>query len=136
MNLLQKLPDPHSDNRGFIQLLLNEHHGSVVIIESVPHIQRANHYHKDDYHYCYIVDGNIDYYERKVGSNECPKLTKFKKGEMFYTPPMMEHCMYFKVKTVFIAMGGKTRTQEEYEKDLVRLPSLHDEYQRHTSSKI
>ena len=41
---------------------------------------------------------------------------------------MMEHCMYFEEPTTFVAMGGKTRTQEEYESDLVRLPSLHEEY--------
>ena len=47
---------------------------------------------------------------------------------MFYTPPMMEHCMYFEEPTTFVTLGGKTRTQKEYEMDLVRLPSLHEEY--------
>jgi len=102
--------------------------GSIVVIESVPYIQRANHYHKEDYHYCYVVEGSITYYEREAGSKVPLRRFEFKKGDMFYTPPMMEHCMFFKEKTVFIAMGGKTRSQKEYEEDLVRLPSLHDEY--------
>lgn len=128
MNPKINLPVEHSDERGIIQILLHEHSGSVVVIDTVPHVERANHYHKDDYHYCYIVSGSIAYYERKVGSNDPIKKYIYKKGEMFYTPPMMEHCMYFEEPTTFVTLGGKTRTQREYELDLVRLPSLHDEY--------
>lgn len=128
MEPIKKLPDPHLDERGFIQILLHEHNGSVVVINTVPFVQRANHYHKDDYHYCYVVEGKITYYERKVGDNDLPKKHLYGKGDFFYTPSMMEHCMYFDEPTIFIALGGKTRTREEYEQDLVRLPSLHDEY--------
>ena len=128
MNPKIKLPPDHSDHRGFIQVLLHEHNGSVVVIDTVPHVERANHYHKDDYHYCYVVSGSIIYYERKVGSNDPITKYVYKKGEMFYTPPMVEHCMYFEEPTTFVTMGGKTRSQEEYELDLVRLPSLHEEY--------
>ena len=54
MNPKINLPPNHSDERGFIQVLLHEHNGSVVVIDTVPHVERANHYHKDDYHYCYV----------------------------------------------------------------------------------
>ena len=121
MNPKIKLPPDHSDHRGFIQVLLHEHNGSVVVIDTVPHVERANHYHKDDYHYCYVVSGSIIYYERKVGSNDPITKYVYKKGEMFYTPAMVEHCMYFEEPTTFVTMGGKTRSQEEYELDLVRL---------------
>ena len=47
---------------------------------------------------------------------------------MFFTGPMTEHCMYFEKPTIFIAFGGGTRKQEEYEEDLVRVNSLHDEF--------
>ena len=36
--------------------------------------------------------------------------------------------MYFEEPATFVTLGGKTRTQREYEMDLVRLPSLHEEY--------
>ena len=128
MNPKITLPPDHSDERGFIQVLLHEHNGSVVIIDTVPHVERANHYHKDDFHYCYVISGSITYYERKANTNDPLKKYIFKKGDMFYTPPMMEHCMYFEEPTTFVTMGGKTRTQEEYENDLVRIASLHSEY--------
>ncbi len=133
MNPQVKLPDGIIDQRGLIQVLIHEHHGSVVVIDSVPQVQRANHYHKDDYHYSYIIKGSIIYYERKVGSTEIPTKYHYEAGQMFYTGPMIEHCMYFVEPTIFIALGGKTRTPEEYEEDLVRLSSLHEEYLKRTN---
>lgn len=120
-----QLPKGYSDVRGKIQIIAHEHNGSIAVIESAPHVERANHYHMEDYHYCYIVYGCIHYYERKVGDTNPPKRTIFEKGSFFYTPPMMEHCMYFPEPTAFVTMGGKTRRQEDYEKDLVRVASLH-----------
>ena len=128
MNPKVELPKDFTDFRGSIQALTHEHNGSVVIIDTFPSVQRANHYHKEDYHYCYIVSGQITYYERKVGSKDIPNRYIFNSGEMFYTPPMVEHCMYFEERTIFVTLGGKTRKQEEYEADLVRLESLHEEY--------
>ncbi len=128
------LKEAFNDHRGSIQALLHEHNGSVVVIETFPSVQRANHYHKEDYHYCYVVSGEIIYYQRKVGSSQIPTKEVFRPGEMFYTPPMVEHCMYFEKKTIFITLGGKTRIQEEYEADLVRLDSLHDEYNRRANN--
>jgi len=118
------LPEAFRDERGAIQTLLNEHHGSVVVIETVSDVERANHYHKEDYHFCYVVSGSIIYYERPAGSSDPPSMHKYCPGEMLYTPPMVEHCMFFEEPTVFITLGGRTRKQEDYEADLVRIDSL------------
>jgi dTDP-4-dehydrorhamnose 3,5-epimerase-like enzyme len=114
---------------------MHHHNGSVVVISSVPHIQRANHYHKEDYHYCYIISGSIVYYERPVGSTDMPRRSIYKAREMFYTPPMVEHCMYFEEPTTFVTLGGHTRRQEDYEEDLVRIASLHEMYVRDSTTK-
>ena len=131
---LVNLPSDFIDSRGRIQPVFHNHKGSVVVIETVPSVERANHYHKEDYHYCYIISGEIIYYERSANSIEIPSRFIFKKGEMFYTGPMVEHCMYFEVPTVFLTVGGKTRKQEEYEKDLVRVESLHSLYKKASES--
>jgi quercetin dioxygenase-like cupin family protein len=125
---LNQLPAPFKDHRGEIQTLLNEHNGSVVVITTVPHVERANHYHKDDYHYCYVISGSIVYYERPVGAEIQPTRQHFKPGDMFYTPPMIEHCMYFTEPTIFLTLGGGTRKQIDYENDLVRIESLKQIY--------
>ena len=127
-NLRCDLPNSFKDNRGSIQTLIHDHEGSVVVITTVPHVERANHYHKEDYHYCYVVAGSITYFERPAGSIEIPKKSIFSAGEMFYTPPMMEHCMHFSEPTIFVTLGGGTRKQDEYENDLVRITSLKQIY--------
>ena len=66
------------------------------------------------------MEGSIDYYHRKVGETDSPQLEKIKKGELFFTPPMVEHTMVFHEDTVFLTLGGNSRIQSEYELDLVR----------------
>ena len=117
-----KLNKPFIDGRGKIQNLisLNELQ-SVVIIESKKDAIRANHYHKTDWHYCYLFSGSINYYSRHVGSEEAPILTKIKTGDLFFTPNMVEHAMVFPEDSVFLTLGGGTRSSEDYESDLVRV---------------
>ena len=65
------LKKPYSDDRGIIQNLvsLNESQmRSAVLIESKKGSIRANHYHKVDWHYCYIISGSIEYYYRPTNS--------------------------------------------------------------------
>jgi dTDP-4-dehydrorhamnose 3,5-epimerase-like enzyme len=130
-----KLPHGFNDIRGSIQTLIHDHQGSVVVITSVPHVERANHYHKEDYHYCYVVSGSITYFERPAGSTEMPKKSVFSSGEMFYTPPMMEHCMHFSEPTIFVTLGGGSRQQNEYENDLVRIESLKQIYDNYVAKQ-
>ena len=121
-----ELEKPFIDDRGTIQKILESHSGSCVIISSVKGSQRANHYHKEDYHYCYLVSGSIEYFERPVGSDELPVKYIINPGVLFFTGPMIEHTMYFTEDSVFITFGGGTRTQADYEDDLVRVASLKD----------
>ena len=125
---VRDLPSTFKDPRGIIRPIFHDHKGSVVIIESNKDAQRANHYHKEDYHYCYVISGSIIYYERKANCLEMPEKYIVRKDEMIFTPPMVEHCMYFTEPTVFLTVGGKTRKQKEYEEDLIRVDSLHDIY--------
>lgn len=115
---------PFIDERGTIQELVSfpeAKMGSAVMITSKKGSVRANHYHKKDWHYCYVVSGAIDYYEREIGSDEAATITHIKAGEVFYTPPMLEHAMVFTEDTVFLTLGGGTRQSEDYEDDLVRV---------------
>ena len=125
--VIQELPKPFIDDRGVIQNLLNEHHGSCVVIKSVKGCQRANHYHKEDYHYCYLISGGIVYMERPAGSKEEPREYIIEPGCMFFTGPMIEHSMYFTEDSIFLTFGGGTRKHDDYENDLVRVPSLYNE---------
>jgi dTDP-4-dehydrorhamnose 3,5-epimerase-like enzyme len=116
-----ELEKPFADERGEIQPLVDLPMKSCVLISSKKNTIRANHYHKTDWHFCYVMEGSIDYYHRKVGDANFPQLEKIKKGKLFFTPPMVEHAMVFQEDTIFLTLGGNSRIQSEYELDLVRI---------------
>ena len=119
-----KLESSFADERGWIQPLVDVSMESCVLIHSKKGSQRANHFHQTDWHYCYVLSGEIEYYSREVGSDSPPQVTKISKGEMFFTGPMEEHTMLFLEDTEFLTFGRNSRAQEVYEADIVRIPSL------------
>ena len=115
------LAQPFADARGEIQPLLEDTFGSAQLITSASGAVRANHYHKTDWHYCYLISGSMRYYYRPAGSNEEPRWCLVTAGQMVFTPPMTDHAMEFEEDTVFINFAGNPRDQEAYEADLVRV---------------
>jgi quercetin dioxygenase-like cupin family protein len=115
------LEKPYVDARGSIQNLVHHQLGSAVMIESEPGSVRAEHWHKEDFHYCYVISGELLYFERPVGSRELPTVQRIRAGELFFTPPRVEHSMYFTQRTEFLTLGKLSRTHDAYEADLVRL---------------
>jgi quercetin dioxygenase-like cupin family protein len=121
------LEKPLVDARGAIQPLVDEIMKSAVMIESKKGSLRANHYHKTDWHYCYVVSGTIEYYHRPTGSTEEPECLLVKEGEMVFTPPMVDHGMKFPEDTVFLTLSRNPRDQVSYEADVVRVDMLDTE---------
>jgi len=118
------LPDPFEDSRGRIQTLVDGGIQSVQVITSKANTVRANHFHKTDSHYMYVVSGSMKYYHRPAGDRSSPAVVTVRQGEMVYTPPLVEHAVEFPEDTVFINITGKTREQKSYEDDLVRVELL------------
>jgi dTDP-4-dehydrorhamnose 3,5-epimerase-like enzyme len=110
-----------SDERGVIQLLHDGAMGSAAVITSKKGTTRANHYHKTDWHYCYVVSGQIEYHHRPHGSDETVEVTVIEAGKMFFTPPMVDHAMHFLDDTMFITLGRNSRAQESYEAGIERV---------------
>ena len=119
-----KLEKPFVDARGEIQPLVDMMMESAVMIESKKGSLRANHYHKTDWHYCYVISGAIDYYHRLTGSTSSPETMTIKQGEMVFTPPMVDHGMTFPEDTVFLTLSRNPRDQESYEQDVVRVDMM------------
>ena len=116
-----KLENPFVDVRGSIKPLVDIMMQSAVMIESKAGSLRANHYHKTDWHYCYIISGKIEYLHRPTGSNQNPETILVNEGEMVFTPPMIDHGMKFPVDTVFLTLSRNPRDQASYEADVVRV---------------
>ena len=118
--VIVKLKSSFKDSRGYIQPLVNIPMESCVLITSKKGTIRANHYHKTDWHFCYVLEGSIKYYHRPVGSTNPPEKVVVKKGELFFTPPMVEHAMVYDEDTTFLVLGRNSREQKVYEDDVVR----------------
>ena len=117
---LVNLGTPFVDKRGSIQPLVDLMMKSAVMIESKAGTLRANHYHKTDWHYCYVIKGKIEYFHREVNSTKKPELIIVEKENMIFTPPMVEHCMKFPLDTLFLTLSRNPRDQKTYEEDVVR----------------
>jgi dTDP-4-dehydrorhamnose 3,5-epimerase-like enzyme len=113
-----------ADARGEIQPLVDLPMESCVLIHSRKGSVRANHYHQTDWHFCYVVSGSIEYFHRPHGSERAPERVLVRQGELFFTPPMVDHAMVFPEDTVFLTLGRNSRSQEVYEADVVRIPPL------------
>ncbi len=115
------MPDSFDDYRGDIQPLVDETMESAVLISSKRGTVRANHFHRTDWHYCYVLSGRIEYHHRPHGSTEAPEIVTVEAGQLFFTPPMVDHAMVFLDDTVFLTLGRNSRRQEVYEADVERI---------------
>jgi dTDP-4-dehydrorhamnose 3,5-epimerase-like enzyme len=118
------LEKPFVDGRGSIKPLVDIMMKSAVLIDSKAGSLRANHYHKTDWHYCYVISGKIEYIYRQTGSDQNPNVIIVNQGEMIFTPPMVDHGMKFPVDTVFLTLSRNPRDQESYEADVVRIDMI------------
>tara|TARA_B100002003_G_C13999699_1_gene482670 strand:+ start:220 stop:648 length:429 start_codon:yes stop_codon:yes gene_type:complete len=123
-----KLSKIFKDHRGHIINIANELFRSCALIKSKKNSIRANHYHKRDWHYCYVIKGKIEYYYRKHGSSLKPKKIIIKSGELFFTPPMVDHAMKFPEYTEFITLGRGSRNKINYDKDTQKVELLNSDY--------
>ena len=120
-NVKVKLSDFFEDKRGKILNIANILFRSCALIKSKKNSIRANHYHKKDWHYCYVLKGKIAYYHRKHGTKIKPKKIIINKGELFFTPPMIDHAMKFLSYTEFLTLGRGSRSKINYDEDTKKI---------------
>lgn len=126
MKLFREIKPVATDERGDIIELLDEGKGgeaitAVTLITCRPGAIRANHYHKENSHYCYMLSGSMEYTEQPVDGTEADRETVVvKAGDMVYTPPMVIHAMRFLEESSFLTLSPRSRKDGAYEDDLVR----------------
>ena len=109
------------DERGYLLKILDKGFSSCIEIFSKKGSIRANHYHKKDEHFCYVLKGEILFFyrNRKKGSKLNYKIMK--KGDLFFTTYNQDHLAYFLKTTHFLSYSSRKRSKIDYENDLVRL---------------
>ncbi len=120
------LPENFSDERGMIQPLCDLDMKSASLIVTKPNIWRANHYHKEDWHYLYVVEGSFEYYFRETNSGSKIKKIVVSKGELLFTGPMIDHAMFYTEDTTLVCVSKNPRDQKTYEADTVRIDFMND----------
>ena len=118
---LVKLSKGFVDSRGKIIPICDQIMKSASLITTKKNQWRANHYHKSDWHYIYVIYGRFIYYFRKTGSKKKPKKMIVKKNELLFTGPRIDHAMLYTEKTAILVLSKNPRDQKTYEEDTVRI---------------
>ena len=110
------------DDRGAITRILDAEHPikSILSITSKKGSIRSNHYHKKDTHYCYLVSGKMEWFEKPVEGGEMESAV-LEPGDMIFTPAMAIHAVRFLEDSVFFTFATEARNQQDYEADTIRV---------------
>ena len=109
------------DKRGWLKKILDGNFSSCIEIYSKKGSVRANHYHKKDTHFIYVINGEILYFYKDRKRRAKTRFKLMKKNDLFFTPAMQEHMAYFTKNTHFLAFSTRKRTKFDYEKDLIKV---------------
>ena len=115
------IPQIHQDARGEIKNLADGVISDIAIITSNKGAVRANHYHQEDWHLCYLISGAMEYFwsNQKEGAEFLS--TPVMSQGMIFTPPATPHKIVFKEDSVFLSISKLSRISENYEKDTFKL---------------
>jgi len=118
------IPQQFSDKRGLILNLAGGRIGDVAFIKSKKNSIRANHYHINDWHICYLISGEASYYWSnnllKYEKKEVNKI-KVSSGQMIFTPKQTAHKFVFLKNTEFITIAKQSRKSRFYDKDTIKV---------------
>ena len=114
------------DDRGQIMSIVDTSVQNVSIIHCYENTIRSNHYHKIDFHFMYVLEGEIDYFYKSLNDN-IVKYLKVLKGETIFTPNLEIHATYFPIDTRLVVSSGFPRDQKTYEEDTVRVSFINNE---------
>src|SRR3989344_740319 len=104
MKIITKIKPFHVDERGEMSYLLDDAKNitSALYITCKKGAIRANHYHKKDTHYSYILSGSMEYTYQDVNDKNVKKYKVIvRKGEMVESSPMTIHAMRFLEDSTF-----------------------------------
>lgn len=124
MKHVRKVSPFFTDERGIMSHLLDNEVPitSVLLITSNKNSIRANHYHKKDTHYIYLLKGKLEYtYKDLLDKESKNKTVTVEKGYIIKTPPMTAHAVKFLEDSEFLALTTEPRDAKKYENDTVRV---------------
>lgn len=107
------------DGRGEIINVFEGTIGHVAYITSTKGSVRANHYHKKDIQYMYLVSGAYESHCCPVDDPSHKQILKVKAGDIVRTPPLVAHAQKFTEDSVFLSLTTRMREDGKYEEDTI-----------------
>ncbi len=117
METLKHIDPAVTDVRGAITNLFEGRIEHVALITSKKGSVRANHYHKEDHQYIYLVSGAYESHACDVQNSPKKQILKVRPGDIVYTPPLTAHAQKFTEDSVFLALSPRQREHGKYETD-------------------
>ena len=117
METLRHVDPAAVDGRGAITNVFEGHIEHVALITSKKGSVRANHYHKEDHQYIYLVSGAYESHSVDTRNPAKRQVLKVRPGDIVYTPPLIAHAQKFTEDSVFLALSSRQREEGKYESD-------------------
>jgi len=112
------------DGRGEITNIFEGRIEHIALITSQKNTVRANHYHKQDHQYIYLVSGAFESHSVDVCDTKKRQVLEIKPGDIVETPAMIAHAQKFTEDSVFLALTTRQREQGKYEEDTIAYPVI------------
>jgi dTDP-4-dehydrorhamnose 3,5-epimerase-like enzyme len=124
METVKHIDAAFSDERGDIINIFEGKTGHVAVITSKKGSIRANHFHKKDVQYMYLLSGAYESHSVDTQDTSKRQVLHVKAGDIVYTPPLIAHAQKFTEDSVFIALSTREREEGKYESDTIAYPVL------------
>lgn len=124
METLKHLDPAVVDARGAIANLFEGRIEHIALITSKKGSVRANHYHKEDHQYIYLISGAYESHCCDVQNPRKKQMLKVRPGDIVYTPPLIAHAQKFTEDSVFLALSTRQREEGKYESDTIAFPVI------------
>lgn len=105
------------DSRGAITNIFEGRIEHTALITSKKGSVRANHYHREDHQYIYLVSGAYESHCVDTRNPARKQVLKVGPGDLVYTPPLIAHAQKFTEDSVFLALSTRQRESGKYESD-------------------
>ena len=124
METLKHIDPAVVDPRGAITNIFEGRIEHIALITSKKGSVRANHYHREDHQYIYLLSGAYESHSCGVNDPEKKQVLKVRPGDIVYTPPLTAHAQRFTEDSVFLALSTRQRERGKYEEDTVAFPVI------------
>ena len=117
MESIKHIDVAFEDARGEIYNIFEGRIEHIALITSKAGTVRANHYHKEDHQYIYLVSGAYEAHSVDTRDTSKRQVLEVKPGDIVETPALIAHAQKFTEDSVFLSLTTRQREDGKYEDD-------------------